>query len=270
MIRQGNNLSKISVCALVLISVLILAQISAYANIVLKVMVINPSQEQPQSVPVKVYLPKETKPEDVVDKSDLEISYDTQQGSYFVYGEYMLKPGEIINKDIELKDIWVISNTELESLHVEALKLFDFLKATEFAERVEYLKKNIESKLSQIDDNQKNSPANPERHISDYRDNLKILESVKTDIALARSLLSQSKPFSVNLVWRLIIIIIIFVALLGLSFYIIWQKQIRTINKESLPFSKDEAVSINPEEFKAKEKQQQEKIGEIIKEEKEE
>lgn len=246
--------------------------IPVYANIVLKVMVINPSREQSQSVPVKVYLPKETKPEDVADKSDLEIGYDTQQGSYFVYGEYMLKPGEVVDKDVELKDIWMISTTELESLRVESLKLFGLLKATEFAERVEYLRKNIESKLSQIDDNQINAPANPERHISDYRDNLKILESVKTDIALARSLLSQTKPFSVNLVWRLIIIIIIFLALLGLSFYIIWQKQIRSINKESLPSSKDEGPSaINPEEFKAREKNsQQEKIDEIVKEEKQE
>ncbi|MFH1441631.1 MAG: hypothetical protein ABIH18_06305 [Candidatus Omnitrophota bacterium] len=265
MIRQENILAQISVFKIsVLLAFVILAQISvfkisAYANIVLKVMIINPSQDQAQSVPVKVYLPKETKPEDVADKSDLEIGYDTQQGSYFVYGEYLLKPGEAIDKDIELKDIWMISNTELESLRIEALKLFGLLKATEFAERVEYLNQNIENKLNQIDENQKNAPANPERHISDYRDNLKILESVKTDIVLARSLLSQSKPFSVNLVWRLIIIIIIFLAVLGLSFYIIWQKQIRAINKDSLPSSKDEGpVSINPEEFKVKEKEQQE------------
>ena len=59
-----------------------------WANIVLKIIAVNPSKEQSQRVPVKVYLPKETKPEDVIDKSDLDVAYDTQQGSYYVSGEY--------------------------------------------------------------------------------------------------------------------------------------------------------------------------------------
>lgn len=263
------NIIFITLC---FFGLLFFGYLPAQANIALKVMVVNPSKEQSQSVPVKVYLPKETKPEDVVDKSDLEISYDTQQGSYFIYGEYLLKPGEVIDKDVELKDIWVIPNTEIESLRVEAIKLFDLLKSTEFAERVDYLRQNIEGKLNQIDESQKNAPANPERHISDYRDNVKVLESVKTEIALVRSLLSNSKPFSVNLVWRLIVIIIVFLALLGVSFFIIWQKQIRKINEESLPSSKDEgSPTINPEEFKAREKNsQQEEDRENIKKENQE
>ncbi len=202
-------------------------------NIVLKVMAANPSKDNSQKVTVKAYLPKETKPDSIIDKGDLEIAFDNQQGSYYVYGEYELKPGETVEKDIEIRDIWVIETAEIETLRSEANKLSDMLKNTEFADRVAYLKSSIDDKLNQIVDIQKSSPANPERHISNHRDNLKTLESVKADLALARNLLSQIKPFPAIMVWRLIFAIIIFLGVLGASFYFIWQKQVKGITHDT-------------------------------------
>jgi len=210
---------------------MLLAGISAEANVVLKVIAVNPSKGQVQKVPVKTYLPKEVKPEDIVDKGDLDIAYDTQQGSYYVYNEYELKPGESVEKDIEIRDIWVIPSAEIESLYAEVKKIEDLLKNTEFAERSSFLKSNIEAKLKQITDNQNNRPPNPERLISDYRDNLKALESIKADITLGRSFLGQAKQGGISgkVIWRMIIIIVIFLGLLGGSFYFIWQKQLKVI-----------------------------------------
>jgi hypothetical protein len=208
---------------------------------VLKVIAVNPSKDQPQKAQIKAYLPKEVKPEDIIDKGDLETIYDTQQGSYYVYGEYELKPGEVMEKDIEITDIWVISATDLESLRAEAIKISDMLKNTEFADRVSFLKFNIESKLNQIIEAQKNAPPNPERHISEYRDNLRTLDSVKTDLALARSLLSQAKPMPTVVIWRVIIAIIIFLGLLGASFYFIWQKQLKVLTEDNTFFVPKEA-----------------------------
>lgn len=204
----------------------------AEASIVLKIMAVNPSKEQIQTVPVKAYLPKETKPEDIIDKSDLEIVYDTQQGSYYVYGEYLLKPSGVVEKEIELRDIWLIANTEIESLRLEVIKMEAVFKNTEFAERIAFLKNSIESKLNQIIENQKSSPPNPERHISDYRENLKVLEVVKADLVLARNLLSQVKPLPYATVWKVIVAIVIFLGVLGISFYFIWQRQVKTITQE--------------------------------------
>ncbi|MDD5431542.1 MAG: hypothetical protein PHO70_00925 [Candidatus Omnitrophica bacterium] len=208
----------------------------AYANIVLKVIAVNPSKEQVQRVPVKAYLPKEAKPENVVDKGDLEIAYDTQQGSYYIYGEYELKPGEIVERDIEIRDIWTIPETEITPLKTEINKLYDLLKNTEFSDRISFLKNNIESKLNQVQENQLSSPANPERHISDFRENLKILDSVKSDLVLARSFMNQVKLFPSSTVWKIIIIIVLFLGILGGSFYMIWQKQIKTIKEEDTFF----------------------------------
>lgn len=209
-----------------------LLPVESEASIVLKIMAVNPSNEQVQTVPVKAYLPKEIKPEDIVDKSDLEIVYDTQQGSYYVYGEYMLKPSGVVEKEIELRDIWLIPNTEVESLRLEVIKMEAVLKNTEFAERIAFLKNSIEYKLNQIIENQKSSPPNHERHISDYRENLKVLEAVKADLVLARSLLSQVKPLPYAVVWKVIVAIVIFLGVLGISFYFIWQRQVKTITQE--------------------------------------
>lgn len=233
-------MKKNTIAWLVLLFLLLSVSISE-ASIALKVIAANPSKTQEQKVQVKAYLPKEIKPEDVLAKSDLDIAYDTQQGSYYVYGEYDLKPGEMLEKEIEMKDIWLIPSAEIESFRIETAKVADLLKGTEFSDRIVFLKNSIDGKLNQIVENQKASPANPERHISDYRENLRLLESVKADLALARSLMSQAKPMPMASVWRIITWIIIFLGILGASFYFIMQRQVKVITQDTFSGSKDEA-----------------------------
>lgn len=245
----------------------------AQASIVLKLIAANPSKTQTQKVAIKAYLPKESKPEDILDKADLEVAYDTQQGSYFVYGDYDLKPGELMEKDVELIDIWIIPISEIESLRVETVELGEMLGKTEYAERAEFLKKSIESKLDQITDNQANSPANPERHISDYRENLRILDSVKEDMLLVRSLLTEAKSIPTVTVWRLIIGTMIFLGILGISFYFIWHKQLKAIAKETPEAKKEPSAAEVKTEEPAQHRAEEEKkieaddIEKIIKEE---
>jgi len=190
-----------------------------FRSIVLKIVGVNPSQTEKQKVILKAYLPKEAKPEDILEKNDLQVIYDTQQGSYYVYGEYDVAAGEFVEREIEMSDIWVISETEIETLRLEAEKTVKLLQNTEFEERANFLKQSIETKLEQIANSQKYSVANPERHISDYRDNKKLLETVKKDLLAARSLLAQAKPVSLTATWKLFLAIVIFLGILGLSFY---------------------------------------------------
>ncbi len=229
---------KIPVLLLTLL-ILILTVAEVQASIILKLIAANPSKTQSQRISIKTYLPKETKPEDILDKADLEVAYDTQQGSYFVYGDYDLEPGELMEKDVELVDIWTIPTREIESLRIETDQLKELLSKTEFAKRADFLKESIDSKLDRIVESQLNAPANPERHISDYREHLRILESAKEDMLLARSLLSEAKSFPTVVVWRLIIGIIIFLGVLGISFYFIWHKQLKSIT-DTMPETKEE------------------------------
>ncbi len=202
---------------------------NSYAGIVLKVLAANPSKTEKQSVIVKAYLPKEVKPEDVVDKGDLEIAYDNQQGSYYVYGEYSLDPGQSIDRDVEMHDIWQVPATEMESIRAEAEKTSKLLENTDFRDRMSFLKQSIDAKLKEIEGRQSIPAVNPERHISNYRDNVKLLESVKSDLVVLRSLLAQAKGLPATAVWRLILIIISFLGVIGAGSYIIWQRQMKLV-----------------------------------------
>ena len=236
---------------------LILAAGEVQANIVLKVIAVNPSKEQSQKVPVRAILPKEVKPEDVVDRGDLEVVYDTQEGCYIAYGEFELKPGEVLEKDIEIRDIWTISDSEIDGIKKDLIKLTDLLKNTEFSDRLAFLKNNIESKLNQIAESQKNAPSNPEQLISNYRENSKVLESAKADLALVRSFLAQLRPFPAATVWRIILLIIVFLGLLGGSFYLLWQKQLKNIIQHDTFFASEKkeefSTELKPERHEAAE-----------------
>jgi len=186
-----------------------------WADVVLKVVVVNPSKDQQQGVTVKTPLPKEIKPEDVVDSADLQVIYDAQENCYVAYGRFNLEPGETLERSIEIRDIWVISNSEIETVKKDLDKLSDLLENTRFSDRRIFLRNSIESKLNQIVESQKELPPNPEQLISRYRDNLSILESAKADLILLRNLLTQSRTLPSKVIWRTIVLIIIFLGVLS-------------------------------------------------------
>ena len=239
---------------IVLFSIVLFAG-QLYAAIVLKVISINPSKTKTQKAAIKSYLPKEIKPEDVINKGELEIAYDNQQGCYFVFGEVELKPGESLVQDVEIKDIWLIPFSELEVLKAEMAKIAGMLKNTDYADRIAFLKESVDSKIDQIAAGQKNPALSPDRHISDYRDSLKVMESVKSDLLLARSFLAQHSPLSSAMVWKLILGIVIFLGILGASFYFIWQQQIKNIGQEepfAMPKEDVGGPDKNPKQHEAK------------------
>jgi hypothetical protein len=248
-----NKTAKVSILAVIgIITVFFFHETACANSIVLRVVAANPSNEHSQIVPVRAYLPKEAQPEDIIDQGGLDIAYDTQQGSYYVFGEYELKPQEVREWEIEIRNIWVIDTAEIESLRQETAKAYEMLRGTEFADRITFLKNSIESKLNEISQRQEDTPANPQQSISDYRNNLKILESVKADLALVRGLLTQAKPFDWRVTWKVIFGIIVFLGLLGLSFYFIWYKQLKAITREDSSFyiPKEEPDSSGAEDKK--------------------
>jgi len=198
-----------------------------YRSVVLKALIVNPSDIHEKEVPFKAYLPKEAKPEHIMKRGNLDVAYDTQQGSYYVYATFKLKPKEVKEIEIEMKDIWEIKPKEIESLRQEAKKVYNMLEDTEFKERGKFLLMNIDKKLDMIQEHQKVKPLNPADHISKYRDNRKLLKEATSELALARSLLSQVKPFPMRATWKLILFIILFLAVLSGGFYFVWQKQIK-------------------------------------------
>lgn len=209
------------------------------ASITLRVVAVNPSEETTQTAPIKVYLPVEVKPEDIIYKEDLEVAYDAQQGSYYVSGEYELKPKEVLEKQIEIKDVWAIEVSQIAALRQEAKDIFVAFEKTDYAQRAGALYKDIETKLKEIEDKQIVGSNNPSQHISDYRYCAGLLNSAKNDLVSAKTLLSEIQPKGMaKMTWKLIIFIIGFLGILGVGFYIIWQRQLKLEEAEKPPEEK--------------------------------
>jgi len=208
---------------LIVFSFFLVAQ--AQASITLRLMAVNPAASE-QAVPIKVYLPLEVKPEDVLYKGDLEVAYDAQQGSYYVFGEYQLKPGETLEKEIEIKDVWVIDQGQIALIRQEAKELLSAFEKTKYLERATLLYDGIDKKLKEIGQIDDLSSTSPGYKISNYRNSLSLMNSAKADLLAAKTLLSEVAPKGLaGFTWKIILFIIIFLGVLGLGFFFIWQRQ---------------------------------------------
>jgi hypothetical protein len=218
----------------------------AEANIVVRASVVNPSQTQRRKVPFKSYLPKEVKPENIVDMGDLNIAYDTGESAYYIYKDYDLAPRESILVEIEMEDVWKIPGEEIASLRTEVDKVVKLLQDTDYADRANYLRGSIVTKLDEIEHRQQVVNPNPGGYISDYRDNLKLLDEVKSDLQAAKTLMTEAKQIYPALTWKLIVAVVVFLGVLGFIFFIVWLKQIKNISNLTEDF-KTPSQDMQPE-----------------------
>jgi len=220
-----------------------LLAIETQANIILKTVIVNPSKTKTQTALLKVYLPKEAANEDVVDLGDLEIDYDIEKGLYFVYQEYELKPGESINREIEIKDVWVIPEEDVGSLPTRAKELAERLRGTAYFDMAVTLQKDIESKAMDILERQKEAMVvPPQAHIGVYRKNIKILDLTNAKLTKLEKMAAELKitditdspkdeRIYIKATWKLIIAMIAALGILSFAFFIIWNRQAAIENK---------------------------------------
>ncbi|MDP3042605.1 MAG: hypothetical protein Q8N62_07815 [Candidatus Omnitrophota bacterium] len=193
----------------------------------MRLIAVNPADSD-KTVPIKVYLPLEVKPEDVLYKGDLEIAYDAQQGSYYVFGEYLLEPKEKLEKEIEIKDVWVIDPTQIAIMRQDAKAILDEFKKTDYYDRAKPLYDGVDNKLKEAEAMQDLSSVGPDYKISNYRNSLSLLNSAKADLVAAKTLLSEVAPKGLaKFTWKIILFIVIFLGILGAGFFFIWQHQIK-------------------------------------------
>ncbi|MFA5356789.1 MAG: hypothetical protein WC301_05245 [Candidatus Omnitrophota bacterium] len=204
----------------------------AQAGVTMRLMAVNPADSE-QTVPIKVYLPVEVKPEDVIYKGDLDVAYDAQQGSYYVFGEFLLAPKEVLEKEIEIKDVWVIDPGEATVLRREAQDLLGAFKKTKYYERAEIIYNVVDKKLKELEEMQDLSSASPGYKISNYRNSLSLIKSVKSDLIAAKTLLSEVLPKGMaRFTWGVILFIVLFLGVLGGGSFLIWQRQSKFVLEE--------------------------------------
>jgi hypothetical protein len=203
--------------------------------------VVNPSSTKSQTATLKAYLPVESKPEDIVELGDLSVGYDIQENLYYVYKEFTLGPGEMAKRQIELKDVWVIPESELNASAERMNEMLQDLKGSSFYSRVLALKDSVQTRVAQIIEAQKKGmELLPDAHIAVYRSNMKVFNSIKEDLAKVEAMLLQSKPavgvafnkVYVKTSWWIILLVVVALGLLSFGLFLVWNKQAKSAQLE--------------------------------------
>jgi len=168
---------------------------SAQADIKLK-MVVENSSETEEKLPVKSYLPKGIKPEDITDKGNFEISYDFGKSLYYAYQEITLKPKESVTLEITMKDIWLIPSEDIKILKDHTLNIVSSLRKTDYSDQAKSLGDGINKRLDAILEGQKTEDADVEKRFSEYEANTASLKEAKKDIATLEDIAVEAGTFS--------------------------------------------------------------------------
>lgn len=222
-----------------------LAQEKERETIKMRVVAVNPSSDREQAVPIKIYLPQEVTPKDIVSIRDLKIEYDDAKSAYYVYkDDVVLRPKETRIFEVEVNDVWIIPQNKLDSFVDQTVFIMKRLEETEFYDTSKVLSDTIFQALGIIASTQNDETVGRKQHIGIYRNNLLVLEEVKENIErLERQLtLASALPIpevleqkevktdapSKTTTWMIIFIIIIFMGMLAGVFFFTWHIQARS------------------------------------------
>ena len=200
---------------------------AAYADVALKIVTVNPSQTETKKAKIKTYLPEEATAADVVSNGGLEVGYDAERKCYFVAGEAELAPGQNTEREVVLRDVWKIAETDLDARRADAVKIAAALAASEFSEKAAALRDGVKERLERVAASQKTPAASPREHIARFRENRAVLAQVDADLAVARTLMLSAKRLPASNIWMLITAVCGFLAVIAGGMYFFWQAQLK-------------------------------------------
>ncbi len=216
----------------------------------LKLLVVNPSETEVKEFAIRSPLPPEIKPEHVLEADGLKVEYDSQAGTYMLVGTVTLKPKESVTRSVVLDDVWVVPVERVSSLQEETEEIMDKLSHGPYEAQGRLLADAINRRIRDIHTSQEQPFVNPQQHISRYREHLKALQLLESDLVSLRQLMVMSalKPstdrlglggaggasgshergrLSVATTWRFIFFILGLLGFVSLSFFLVWQRQLK-------------------------------------------
>ena len=199
-------------------------------SVVLNVVAANPSGVKPQKTKVRVYLPQEATPNDIMDAGGLNVEFDAAKSMYYVYkNDIMLAPKEVKVFKVEIEDIWFVPQSTLDILELRSEKIREAFVKTEHEEKVTVLVDSIAGRLDVIAQTQDDLNVSRERHIGIYRTNIAEVEKIKEELLDMEKLVVR-KPEDEGALTRamtvkIILTMIVFIALLAGVFFFTWHRQ---------------------------------------------
>ncbi len=210
--------------------------------VILKVVAVNPSVDKPQTVPVRIELPQEVTPADVLEKGDLSLEFDEDKSLYFLGKEAVqLAPKETKVFQVTVRDLWFVKQKELDSLRDYTNLLLKRLEPTEFVVTAKQVAGSILERLDKIQTVQNDETLGRKARIGAYRYHLIEIKNIKEDLARMEKLLTfvggppvpemleesplKSDAPSKTTTWLVIFLIVIFLGLLGGQFFFTWHSR---------------------------------------------
>ena len=214
------------------------------APIKFRVVAVNPSETKTQQVPIKYYLPQEVTPKDIVELNGLDVEYDDTKSSYFVQKDNVeLAPRETKIFEVQVKDVWTISQRQMDTLRTQAQRILSRLEKTTYYDSAKTIADSIDQRLTEIATSQADESLSRKRHIGAYRYNLQAIDQIKKDLQDMEKLLSfvggppiprmlqesklKSDAPSTKTTWLLILLIVVFLGMLGAIFFFTWHAKAR-------------------------------------------
>ena len=161
---------------------MLLGATSSHASVILKISTSNPSSFEAQDIPVKSYLPKGIRPEDVINADGLEIGYDVKRDQCYVHKSLTLGAMASVAFNIEIEDIWLVDTEEIAVLGNRTDALVSDLRESQYSEVAVEIQENIRRKIDDILDRQEDElvfKVGPTRHIAAYDTNKEAVAAVK-------------------------------------------------------------------------------------------
>ncbi len=210
--------------------------------VTLSVVTVNPSTDKTHTVPVRIDLPVEITPGDVLDTGALKLEFDDARSIYYVYQEKVeLTPKETKVFEVMIRDVWFVLEDQLGSLRNYTQMVLGRLEGTEYYEPGQQLGQSILRRLEQIAAVQDDETLSRKSRIGAYRIHLRMIDEIKEDLARMEKLLTftggppvpemleesplKSDAPSTTTTWLVIFLVVIFVGLLGAQFFFTWHRR---------------------------------------------
>ena len=211
--------------------------------VILRVVTVNPAVDKTQEIPIRIDLPAEVTPKDVIDAGELRVEYDEDKKSYYVFKEKIsLAPKEARVFEVVVKDLWFVPQDKLDGLRNYTGLVMGRLEKTEYADSARKIADSILARLGDIETTQNDESVSRKTRIGNFRYHTRTLAEIKEDLARMEKLLSftggppvpemlkesklKSDAPSNTTTWLVIFMILVFLGLLGGQFFFTWNRRI--------------------------------------------
>lgn len=171
----------------------------------------NPILSTTSNVEINVALPERIAPADVLDAGALRVQFDVEKQVYRIVGSVPLAPGTNAVLRVRLKDVWSISDAEIDAMLKQARALVDMHKGRDsFDEANAQLigdegTVGIEKKLEKVRASQQQYAIRPglktSSHITAYEQDLKVWIDVTRQVRHLENLALKEGMDLESLVW---------------------------------------------------------------------